>query len=475
MKWTFLLSLWLLPVFAQTQSSRPCLIISGDKRDHNGVFDRPMFKQETTKVGNHLCNVVDGWVEAVIIAEQFPPGDLLIIQGTHGASDGSYACNSGDVTADEVLTNLKRLSKRHRVGAAIDSCFSGEIMRKKLVNDQFDSKDLDKLCLVTSSQLGRITYGGDNDLSNVLARAKPGQTLEQVFLESNSGMISSAAWTEAGVPQYLTTKTTSAGMTVLQSLDQITRYDGICDSIVEANAAICASPSVRDEVFEMLMGFTDVTLKPDLVSFFHKNVQAKITELKTKKDVNGQKCYEGLLNFYHKKFGPDLESLTEITQLQPLETEFPQQSFYASCEAYKKTLPVGWHQNSVYFSSLYNAFHKYQEDQAKLTAIFSSHKFNDNFDMIAFGKAAAGDRGVCKPEDKNQILQSLLGESLFSNEYYEYSVPNAKQETPDENILGKKISTQLAMKGFQDASIRRNKPGNETDKARARACKEFKL
>lgn len=476
-----ILSLFSFPLLAQTaqKPNKPCVIISGAKRDHNKAFDLPMYKQDSIVIGNHDCVIVDDWVTAVIVAERMIPGELLIIQGTHGGSDGSFACNGGDATADEVLTNLNRLSKRHKVGAAIDSCFSGEIMRKKLIEDVGkDAKDLEGLCLVTSSQLGRITYGGKNDLSNVLSRAKAGQTLEQIFVESNSGMISSAAWSEAGIPQYLMNKTAELGMNVLQKVDAVTRFDGVCDTKEEANSAICASPSVSNEVFQLLMGFTDVSIKDDNKAFFLKNIKAKpeaLTKAKKPGFEDGVVCFKGLLAFYQNKFGTELENLTEVTQLVSLEKEFSSMKAYPSCEKFKKTLTSPWEQKALYYSTLFNTKDKYLQDQDKLAKIFSSHNFKGEFDMMSFARAAAGDKAVCKPENKFQILQSMLGEQFFPNEFSEYSIPNQKMETPDETILGKELSTQIAMKGFQDASIRRNKPGNKTDEARAKACKNFKI
>ncbi len=476
----FLLVLFSFSLWAQTPpKNKPCVIISGAKIDHNNVFDLPMYKQDTINIGNHNCTIVDGWTEAVLIAEMLPPGDLLIVQGTHGGSDGTFACNSGDATADEVLTNLNRLSKRHKVGAAIDSCFSGEIMRKKLIADVGEeTKNLENLCLVTSSQLGRITYGGKNDLSNVLSRAKAGQTLEQIFLESNSGMISSAAWSEAGIPQYLMNKTAQLGMNVLQKVDAVTRFDGVCDTKEEANAAICASPSVSNEVFQLLMGFTDVSIKDENKAFFLKNIKAKpdaLTKAKKTGYEDGVACFKGLLDFYQNKYGPELELLSEVTQLVELEKEFTSMRVYPLCEKYKQTLISPWEQKALYYSTLFNTKDKYIQDQTKLSQIFSTHNFMGEFDMMSFAKAAAGDKSVCKPEDKMQILQSMLGEQFFPNEYSEYSIPNQKMVTPDETILGKELSTQIAMKGFQDASIRRNRPGNKTDEARAKACKNFKI
>jgi hypothetical protein len=267
-------------------------------------------------------------------------------------------------------------------------------------------------------------------------------------------------------------------MNVLQKIDAVTRFDGVCDTKEEANAAICASPSVSNEVFELLMGFTDVSIKDDNKSFFLKNIKAKpeaLTKAKKPGFEDGVACFKGLLAFYQNKFGTELELLSEVTQLVELEKEFSSMKVYPVCEKYKKTLTSPWEHKALYYSTLFNTKEKYLEDQSKLAKIFSTHNFKGDFDMMSFAKAAAGDKAVCKPEDKMQILQSMLGEQFFPNEFSEYSIPNQKMETPDEKILGKELSTQIAMKGFQDASIRRNKPGNKTDETRAKACKNFKI
>lgn len=481
----FIVFTFILISQAWAQTSGSCIVISGNKRDHNGVLDKPLFKQQQVQVGGRNCQIVDGWNEALALAETLPKdSDLLLVQGAHGYKDATFACNSGDVSADEVLSHLEALSKKHKLGAVIHSCFSGEVMRKKLMKDQFAPEGLEKMCLVTSSQFGRLTYAHSKDMASQLEEAKPGQTLEDLFLASSSGLISSAAWTEAGVPLYLTTKDVSSGMKVLQNVDSITRFDGVCDTPAEASAALCASPSVNREVFDLLSTFKEPIIRDDLKYFTISNLENRIKTLtKEKKEgdpkstrvAQGLECFEGVMGFYQKKFGENLENLERLTELRPALKEFSQLPAHKACELYKQDLDE-WSQRSIFFQSFTMALEDYENAQEELSQIFKSHRFDENFDLISFAKAAIGDKRICRPEDKMDILQSLLGESFFMDEFAGFWDPNVEDmDVPDENILGREFSTQIALKGFQNSSILRNSPQNSADKARSQACKDFKL
>lgn len=467
-----------------------CFVVSGIEKDHsNSLKNKNFFKNGLSKVAGKDCTVVRSWKELnqAIASKKIPKGgDVLVVQGAHGADDYDnlgnknprFLCDADEPTASEVLGHLNKLSEQYRVGATIHSCFSGEIMKQKLLQDEIDGKNLDKLCLYTSSSTGRIAYGRDGDIIGQLEKSKPGQTLENLFLKVKAGMISSAAWSEIGLPEYFSKKTVEEGYKTLQALDKITRGQFTCESdLGAANAALCAAPGVTDAVFEDLMTFQDPiipdSVKGEVVANFKNYISMAQAGLKKKpgdKLLSAQQsCFKFVLTTYQENYGNELENLESWDYIESNIPIFKKLPGFASCMTYSKLLPADNPKTpeQIIQNNFENGTRYYRESVDKLQRRYSKRNIDDTFDIKDFAKAASGEKSVCNPNDKQQIIQSMFGESFFFDEM-------ASDNQPDEMIMGRKVSTQLALKSFQNASLGR-KSLELKDEKRAKACKDFKL
>ncbi len=480
------LSLFFLFLTFQALGSE-CFVVSGLKKDHNNFLgNRNLFKSEFSKVAGKQCTVVGSWKELdkVLITKKLPKGaDVLIVQGAHGNEDANrkitFSCDAGTATSGEVLNYLNKFSANYQVGAVIHSCYSGDLMRDKLLQDEANPKNLDKLCLYTSSSMGRVTWGTEGDIIAKLESAISGETLEKLFLKVRAGMISSAAWSEIGLPEYFSKKTNEMGYKTLQALDGITRGELSCATdLGAANAALCAAPGITDAIYEDLSTFQDPLLSDSdkiqgVVYFERQSKAAKEALLKspTSKLAKAQSdCYQFIQKTYKDNFGSKLENLETWDVIEKSVPIIKKMPGYASCETFTKLLPKeraeeGKNLIEGPYTDQVNMF-RYKVDL--LQKRYSKRKMDDSFNIKEFAKSAIGEKSVCNPDNKQQIIQSMFGDSFFLNE-------TSMTSGPDEMINDRNVSTQLALKSFQNASMMKKEMPSEKDQKRRAACRNFKF
>jgi hypothetical protein len=472
----FILLFASLPGRSQTKADKLCVVISGSNKDPNGFLDEKLFT-EGGAVAGQKCEVFDGWEKAktYIRGNLKLKGQLLLIQGAHGNSDGSFDTNEGHASADTVLNDLKTLSQNYHVGSVIHSCYSGAVMAKKMLDDE-TNPNLDKLCLVTSSSFGRITYSHPDDMIQNLLRSKPGDTLEKTFMNTPAGTISSAAWSEIGLPDYLKNKTVESGYQTLQNLDKIVRGNNTCSSLGEANAALCAAPGITDEMYENLMSFMDPYVPVSYRGFFITNMSNKIRKLKKAQDKVSQaggRCLEGVLRTYQELYGEKLERLVYWPHIMMANDEVESQAYFSDCLHYQSSLTDDYEKDSLLYSSFYYGVEGYKKSIDKLQKVYTKRKFDESFNLYEFAQAAVGEKRECKPQSKEKILQSLFGDSFFMAEF----ATNFEGDfnAPDEGTRGLSVSTQLLLKGFQNASLLKKEMPHSSDAKRRAACRNFKF
>lgn len=478
----FLFSLLSLSAFASE-----CFVVSGIKKDPKNFIKGDIFKAGASKVAGKDCTVVGSWRELreSITSKKIPKGaDILIVQGAHGNQDENkkvtFACDAQDVSSSEVLNTLNKISSDYQVGAVIHSCYSGDMMRDKLLQDEIDSSNLDKLCLYTSSSMGRVALGNTGqDIISKLKVAKSGQTLENLFLETRAGTISSAAWSEIGLPEYLAKKTTEAGYKTLQALDQVTRGELSCASdLGAANAALCAAPGVTDAIFEDLSAFQDPFIssaeRSQGVEEFAEKIKTAKEALKknpaSKLAKSEVACQEFLFKTYKDNLGEKFQNLKTWDVMEKVAPIIEQQSGYAACKNFIQLLPKERSEEAIGLAAgpFKGQVELFRYNVDKLQKRYSKRKMDDSFDIKDFAKAASGEKIVCKADDKQQIIQSMFGESFFLNE-------TDLNGYPDEMIYDRNVSTQLALKSFQNASLMKKEMPFEKDQKRRAACRNFKF
>jgi hypothetical protein len=329
-----------------------CFVISGAFDDHNGAFSEAIFSHKDTtyeKLGGMQCKIAD-WEELDKLLKvgnrDAPPKDsqILIIQAAHGGPGGNARCNAGDVSGDQILSSLEDYSKRYHVASFIDSCFSGDIMKKKLLNDAklSDHPRLDKLCIATSSYFGKSSWG-NNFANDPLKYAVPGGSFEDLFTKDQpeygkfDGMLSSAKWTETGITQYLLSQGVKDGFDALSNLQKLLSPSGHCGATTVITA--CIHPKVKwDQILELYKkGTLPETLNHSIISH-QTNQQQNTAAHDSSTDISyiaeglGKKV-DFLANILGEKFFGEEGSPTESTLCNHNNVYSPEQVLRAFLKA----------------------------------------------------------------------------------------------------------------------------------------------
>lgn len=455
-----------------------CVVVSGAKKDDNGAFkNRKLLNPATSMVGGKKCIVVDGLqkLKNLVATNVIKGPDLLVVFGAHGSKDEKgvvrFDFNADEPTADEVYGYLRKLSARYQVGAVLHACQSGDVMNK-LIKEENDPL-ADKLCLLTSSSRGRMSYSQDKDLISLLEKVdkpKTGKNLEKIFLETKSGMISSAAWEETGVAKYFRTKdmtqSVDLGFKAMSEMDKIVRAPGsVCDTPGEANSALCMSASISDKTYKDLMHFSDPYIpnkdKGNLVTTY--TIMGQIAE------GNMRTCLNGIAKFYQSRTEP-LETWGDLEKI--LSDIKKDTKLYATCEAFRKETPDENMKKTLYAGDMQAGLDAYRASLARLKKLYSKTDWS-NFDLNKFAQNASGDKMACSPMEKKETIQSLFGDNFFKEEYD--SDESGNYNSPGEVAQFREVNTQHMMKAFQNASVDKPTMPNPIDAKRRKACANFKL
>ena len=461
--------------------SAECFVVSGAGQDDNGAFkNRKILKPETSVVNGKKCTVVKGLaslkkaVEAARVKGTLKWGaDLLVVFGAHGSKDNGvikYDFDEDEPKADDVYAYLRTLAKNYQVGAVLHACQSGEIMHK-LVKEDNDPL-AGKLCLLTSSSRGRLSFSNPSDLLNLLEKVgKPGgaKNLEQIYLKTNSGMISSAAWEETGVAKYYRTKNQQEalviGLEAMKDIDQFVRAPGACTTPAEVNSALCVAPGVTDTIYQDLMRFSDpyVPVKALKEIYTLSTISAGLME------GNGKTCYKGIGDFYKTR----QESIVTWGDLEAALVVMKKDTkLMAACNAYIKEAKDPSLNNTLYAGDMQSGLNDYHTSLARLKKVYSKTDWS-NFDLSKFAQNAAGDKKVCSPESKKATIQDVFGDKFFKEDVY--SDTSGNDDTPGETAIVRTIHVQHMMKAFQNASVDKPDMPNAIDAKRRKACRDFKL
>jgi hypothetical protein len=461
--------------------SAECFVVSGAGKDGNGAFkNRKILKAETSMVNGRKCTVVKGLaalktaVEAAKVKGTLKwNADLLVVFGAHGTTENGvikYDFDADVPKVSDVYTYLRTLSQSYHVGAVVHACQSGELMNK-LIQEENDPL-ASKLCLFTSSSRGRDSFSNENDLLNLLEKVgKPdgAKNLEQVYLKTTSGTISSAAWEETGVAKYYRTKNEKEalviGMEAIKDIDQFVRAPGACNTDAEINSALCVAPGVSDTIYKDLMHFSDPFVPVKALKDMHvlATISADLME------GNAKICHKGLGEFYKarqesiKTWG-DLEAALVLLKKDT--------KLIAACEAYKKLMNDPTLNQTLYAGEMQEGLTNYQTSLVRLKKVYSKTDWN-HFDLKSFAQNASGDKKMCSPESKKETIQDVFGDKFFKED--SYSVTNGNPDAPGENAFMRDIHVQHMMKAFQNASVDKAEMPNAVDAARRKACRDFKL
>ncbi len=227
-------SLVVLFLSSQASFAHQCLIVSGadhgDEKNSGIIHEiHPKHADHVGQLAGENCKYFDSWKDLMTYADgssggipNIKAGESLIVgQIAHGDAGGIASTNSGKVSGEEILKDLNHLAQNRLVFSPIFSCYSGDLIQKKLIQDEINSKNpaIDNLCLLTGSAFNRGAEGGDQDIISVLELQNVfGKTPEDAFLMANEGMISSAPWGTSGIAAYFMGKQTSDAIKAIKSI-----------------------------------------------------------------------------------------------------------------------------------------------------------------------------------------------------------------------------------------------------------------
>ncbi len=483
----------LIPTFLIAQitvkQDKLCVVVSGKKHDHNNFLDEELFTKGGT-IADQKCYVFGSWKKAAEFARNNlkREGKLLIVQGAHGEDGGIYHLNDGDETAEGIFTEMKNLSKLFHVGSVIHSCNSAVILNKKLMDDELSSSRLDKLCLISSSSFGRITYSRPKDTIQELLKMEPGENLEKPFSHCIGGLISSVNWSDMGLPEYLTARKTGKdlatsldmGFKILENMHGFMQNGAQCNTLGEANLALCMSPNISDEIYSDMIRIMNPALIVENKKYFLTNLKNDIKKLEgiTGQNQNKLECKKGILNSFTHKFDNDLTSLRYYPQVREIKFEIESEPFYKTyCKSYLATLKNTeddiWIRETLITGALTNGMQEYYKSKDQLQRKYTKRTFDEKFDVFDFANATLAEKKTCSLEErprmlknKKNIISSVFGDSFFDPEY--------NGDSADE-MLESSVSTQHVLIDYQLKSIKKESFNSPKDIARRKACRDFKF
>ena len=141
-------------------------------------------------VAGKTCTIFASWQDLAKFLND-PPAEfwpelvapaLLIYQGTHGVPGGEAHCNDGEyILGRHILDAMRAIHnneyyQHHQIAVLVDSCYSGDLLRKLILAHTREKTDLQRLCLVTSSAFGHVSYQGE-EFYRLVADLTPGEDI----------------------------------------------------------------------------------------------------------------------------------------------------------------------------------------------------------------------------------------------------------------------------------------------------------
>lgn len=469
-----------------------CFVVSGLAKDKNGAFEgRTLLNPQQSKINGKMCTVVGSLAELNVAIKKAEEkkilslnSQLLIVMGAHGNKKSesgkiSYDFNNdvGGASLEKVYGTLRSLAGKYQVGAVMDACHSGEVMQR-LITEENDPL-ANKLCLVTSSSVGRESWGTDDDLLSLLGASNNFKNLEDLYLASPSGMISSAGWEETKIAKYYRQKdlnqAAELGWEILQGMDRLVRADGKCNTLAKANSALCTAPNVDSKLYKdirFIMSPPAINKEKLAVMGIELSVMKSIKPM-GKADVKAiethNKCYDGMIKFYKRNIEwVHVEYLLE--KVKKYETNIKDKTYVKTEEdMIRENCGQAMAGNPDFFlgglKSDYEAYKKTQaETKARLKQSYKTTNWDD-FKLNEFAQKSSGDKTrTCTWKDKTEIIQDMFGTSFFPD------------RNPAEPLSTDQLHTQLVWTEFQKHKLKDPKPyTNATDQKRRNACRDFKL
>lgn len=219
------------------KANEACWIVSGSEQDQSLAFHKiwdALDCKEKTKINGVECRCFQCWKgcsESIENAINKSGNDLTkvtIFQGAHGSPGGGAYCNKAHNNSDEILDLIEKISVKAKVGLLAHSCFSGDLISKKLIRESKNksSPSIKNSCLLTASTMGKVEYENDNNPVSLALRQTSEVSLHDLFKNSfnQGGLISSAQWSSIYLDQYLSNLETLPLVNAVNASDKLSEF-----------------------------------------------------------------------------------------------------------------------------------------------------------------------------------------------------------------------------------------------------------
>jgi hypothetical protein len=226
-----------------------CYVVTGVDREEEKeepVFSRfrPQDGEETVNFKNHKCLAVKSWKKLSEIIKDKKNTNIqkiLVLQATHGGKGGISGSDDGNETPSEIYEMMKSISNTHKLGVINLSCYSGDILARKLLDDAHETstKSIDNLCLITSSSFGRPAIGA-GDIHDLIYNFNPNRehSLLEFFLKSEDMLASATPWDQEPLIEALTRMYFEDGISKLAELNVAPREMLCQDESLEQSCSL---------------------------------------------------------------------------------------------------------------------------------------------------------------------------------------------------------------------------------------------
>lgn len=245
-----------------TLPAKECVVISGAKKDYNNAMENAEIIKQDSQFNSWNCKVFDSWFLAddYLIKKNLKKGEqLLIISGAHGTPGGGAQNNSSEVDGEQIFNFLEKYSAKYKTAVMINSCYSGDLIRRKIKNDfiKDDQSNMANLCIVTSSYFNQYSYGVSEIIMLENLKKSSGQNILEYVSDKENFLISSSPWSTLGISQYLSLKDVNDAVNLLQELNnQLKQVDcgqGPASELVN----LCRSSNLNAELLKDIVRYIE--------------------------------------------------------------------------------------------------------------------------------------------------------------------------------------------------------------------------
>ena len=493
--------------------AKTCFMLSGIKKEgKHGPFKIFHKSSITTgKVNAKLfCRVFQSWPDLLQATNDLPSSEeLLIIQGAHGNEGGIAILDKGNTSGNEIVNTLQKISSKRKVAAILVSCYSGDILSNLLKIQEINNDDpsIDNLCLAVGSFMGRSGSASDSlieyvttldkilkeerttkkdDFLSIFKKAKMNgsENIEDIFSKVTTlSLISSAAWSESGIPGVLLNKESCELTTVFNNLHSIASY---CPyKKLDIARELYFKNPLKEEFIQRIRGIEyglhkihEPSIFKQELNFLNNSAEYDLDDFNStmviceKIDCERKPKLEFLIKHCLKPLKKWFEQSTDNMTiqrwyffLQRVKSQFP--TWDKSCKQLNNQ-----YSSNIYFNPYNYGGHSIQKklklyaDSIKALMSLTKKSYSSHVDIIntlsSLNKVAPP-KTCLSIEDRKKYIDYLL----YGKAKYEHTLDYEGNAPLDNSIF-------QAFQAFLYGSL--NRPmTHHLDKRRRRACRNFKL